>query len=40
MDCELVSSARRGARTVWLHDDRGDDHFVRVDQIAEVRDLA
>ena len=40
LDCELVSSARRGASTVWLHDDRGDDHFVQVSQIADVRELA
>ena len=40
LDCELVSSARRGATTVWLHDDRGDDLFVPVDDITDVRQLA
>ena len=40
LDCELVSSARRGAPTVWLHDDRGDDHFVQVADIADVRQIA
>ena len=40
LDCELVSSARRGAHTVWLHDDRGDDHFVPVGDIADVRQIA
>lgn len=39
LDCELVSTARRGAETVWLHDGMGD-HFVRVDDIAEVREIA
>jgi len=40
LDCELVSSARRGASTVWLHDQLGDDHFVPVGDIAEVREIA
>ncbi len=40
LDCELVSSARRGATTVWLHDAGGDDHFVPVDDIADVRQIA
>jgi len=40
LDCELVSSARRGAATVWLHDSGGRDHFVPVAEIAEVRDLS
>ena len=40
LDCELVSSARRGATTVWLHDPAGDDHFVPVDDIADVRQIA
>jgi len=39
LDCELVSSARRGAATVWLQDARGDDLFVPVSAIADVRDL-
>jgi hypothetical protein len=39
LDCELVSTARRGAGTVWLHDDVGD-HFVRVADIADVRAIA
>lgn len=40
LECELVSSARRGASTVWLHDTCGDDHFVPVAAIADVRQLA
>ena len=40
LDCELVSSARRGASTIWLHDQRGDDHFVQVSDIADVREIA
>ena len=39
LDCELVSSARRGAATVWLHD-RGDDLFVPLGAIADVRQIA
>ena len=39
LDCELVSTARRGAGTVWLHDDAGD-HFVHVDEIVELREIA
>jgi hypothetical protein len=39
LDCELVSSARRGAATVWLHDDLGDDLFVPVTSITDVADL-
>lgn len=38
-DCELVSTARRGAATVWLHD-RGGDHFVRIASIVELREIA
>jgi hypothetical protein len=38
LDCELVSAARRGAGTVWLHDGT-DDRFVPVAAIADVRDL-
>jgi hypothetical protein len=40
LECELVSSARRGAGTVWLHEDGGDDHFVPVASIADVRQIA
>jgi hypothetical protein len=40
LDCELVSSARRGASSVWLLDSRGDDHFVAVADIADVREIA
>jgi hypothetical protein len=40
LDCELVSSARRGAATVWLHEDGGDDHFVPVASITDVRQIA
>jgi hypothetical protein len=40
LECELVSSARRGAGTVWLHTDGGDDHFVPVASIADVRQIA
>jgi hypothetical protein len=40
LDCELVSSARRGAQTVWLHDTGGHDHFVPVAWIADVRERA
>jgi hypothetical protein len=39
LDCELVSTARRGAGTVWLHDDAGD-HFVHVDEIVELLEIA
>jgi hypothetical protein len=39
LDCELVSSARRGASTVWLHDAGGDDHFVAVTDIATVTEI-
>jgi hypothetical protein len=39
LDCELVSSARRGAQTVWLQDASGDDVFVPVASITEVADL-
>ncbi|HYD09314.1 MAG TPA: hypothetical protein VEA78_04360 [Acidimicrobiales bacterium] len=39
LDCELVSTARRGASTVWLHDESGD-HFVSADQIVELREIA
>lgn len=38
LDCELVSAARRGAGTVWLHDGTHD-RFVPVAEIADVRDL-
>jgi pentose-5-phosphate-3-epimerase len=40
LECELVSSARRGAGTVWLHTDGGDDHFVPVASITDVRQIA
>ena len=40
LDCELVSSARRGAGTVWLHEDGGSDRFVRLDDIVELREIA
>ena len=40
LDCELVSSARRGASTIWLHEDGGDDHFVPIASIADVRQIA
>ncbi|HVM52895.1 MAG TPA: hypothetical protein VM262_06835 [Acidimicrobiales bacterium] len=40
LDCELVSTARRGATTIWLHDERGTDHFVPVAAIADVREIA
>ena len=36
---ELVSTARRGASTVWFTDDAGDDRFVAADQIVEMHDL-
>ena len=39
LDCELVSAARRGASTVWIHDGT-DDRFVPVDDIADVREIA
>ena len=39
LDCELVSAARRGASTVWIHDGT-DDRFVPVDEIADVREIA
>jgi hypothetical protein len=39
LDCELVSSARRGAATVWLQDDHGDDLFVPVSAITDVRQV-
>jgi hypothetical protein len=39
LECELVSAARRGASTVWVHDGT-DDRFVPVDEIADVRELA
>jgi hypothetical protein len=39
LDCELVSSARRGASTVWLHEASGDDRFVPVGDIADVREI-
>ena len=39
LDCELVSAARRGAGTVWLHDGTGD-RFVPVAEIADVREIA
>lgn len=39
LDCELVSTARRGAGTVWLHDDAGD-HFVAAEEIVELREIA
>ena len=39
LDCELVSSARRGASTVWLHEAGGDDRFVPVADIADVREI-
>jgi hypothetical protein len=38
VDGELVSTARRGASTVWLTDAAGDDRFLAVDQIVEVRE--
>jgi hypothetical protein len=40
LDCELVSSARRGAATVWLHDAGGGDVFIPVASIADVRQIA
>ena len=40
LECELVSTARRGASTIWLHDDRGGDHFVPVGEVADVRRIA
>ena len=39
LDCELVSTARRGASTVWLHDDAGD-HFVDIAEIVELHEIA
>ena len=39
LDCELVSAARRGASTVWVHDGI-DDRFVPVGDIADVREIA
>ena len=39
LDCELVSAARRGASTVWVHDGT-DDRFVPVGDIADVREIA
>ena len=39
LDCELVSAARRGASTVWIHDGT-DDRFVPVEEIADVREIA
>lgn len=40
LECELVSTARRGASTIWLHDDGGHDHFVPVGEVADVRRIA
>jgi hypothetical protein len=39
-DGELVSTARRGASTVWLTDDAGTDRFVAADEIVELREIA
>ena len=39
LDCELVSAARGGATTVWIHDGTVD-RFVPVDQIADVHEIA
>ena len=39
-DGELVSTARRGASTVWLTDAAGADRFVAAEHIVELRELA
>ena len=39
LDGELVSAARRGASTVWVHDGTSD-RFVPVADIADVREIA